>query len=81
MLLVCARCHPDSPVRELGKNNATFYLAKWYPGAPWYSNRETNESFDEWLECHSHHAEQFPFRFEYQYRDAERKSLSPNASQ
>lgn len=47
--------------------NYTFYLAKWYPGDAWYSNRQTNDSFDSWLLEHEH----FPltechYRLEYE---------------
>lgn len=47
------------------RRGGTFYLAKWYPGSAWYSNRETNESFDEFLEKHWHDDEHaFWFRYE-----------------
>lgn len=62
--LVCKVCDYPGPFEDVIKR-AYFGLAKWYPGTPWYTNREDNSVFNQWLEYHTHEQE-FPFRFEYE---------------
>lgn len=52
--LICNKCGSE------------FAIAKWYPGSAWYTNRETNDTYNEWLEAHNHESPCEPFRLEYE---------------
>lgn len=65
--LICKICEYPGPFEDIVKRTF-FAIAKWYPGSGWGTNREDNESFNQWLEFHSHDQE-FPFRFEYEVHE------------
>lgn len=66
---VCIDCEANRGERTFGFDDIDrpwFGVAKWYPGSAWYANRETNDSFTEWMKRHSHDNHEYPFRFEYE---------------
>lgn len=65
LILVCEECYPEGRGKAYN-DNAEFAFAKYYPATGYYTVRENNDSFNQWLDRHKHDHQDFLYRMKYE---------------